>query len=235
MVFSLFVFFLFQDYGFVETKTLQVGHGESAISGTELSVHYIGMLTNGKEFDNSYKRGEPIKVILDKSQVIKGWHLGLTGVKKGEKRLLTIPPKYGYGDRAIPNIPANSVLIFEVEIVDLVLPESTWSTTGLKETKRDLVTFYTVSEGKGKAATKGSKITYHYNLYDKSGTKIYSSFTENNPEEIRLGEKRHLIQGLETGLYGAKQGEKRKLVCKGPVGNEEDLYIFDLEVVKISN
>jgi FK506-binding protein 2 len=83
-------------------------------------VHYKGTLTNGKKFDASYDRGDPLSFTVGQGQVIKGWDEGLLGMKIGEKRKLTIQPGLAYGNRAVGGvIPANSVLIFETELVKI--------------------------------------------------------------------------------------------------------------------
>nr|WP_041769996.1 FKBP-type peptidyl-prolyl cis-trans isomerase [Leptospira biflexa] len=93
------------------------GLGKEAIRGTTVVVHYTGKLTNGKVFDSSVDRGEPFSFQLGQGQVIQGWERGIMGMKEGGKRKLTIPPKYGYGDRAVGPIPANSTLVFDVELI----------------------------------------------------------------------------------------------------------------------
>jgi FKBP-type peptidyl-prolyl cis-trans isomerase len=87
--------------------------------GDRVWVHYAGRLDNGKEFDSSYKRGEAIDFIVGTGRVIKGWDVGIQGMKLGDKRLLVIPPNMGYGDRDMGGglIPANSTLTFDVELV----------------------------------------------------------------------------------------------------------------------
>ena len=93
---------------------------DAAKSGDQVWVHYVGKLQDGTEFDNSYKRGEPIPLTLGQGSVIKGWEEGLLGMKVGEKRTLIIPPDLAYGaDGRPPTIPANSTLIFDVELVGL--------------------------------------------------------------------------------------------------------------------
>lgn len=93
------------------------GLGKEAIRGTTVVVHYTGKLTNGKVFDSSLDRGQPFSFQLGQGQVIQGWERGIVGMKEGGKRKLTIPPKYGYGERAVGPIPANSTLIFDVELI----------------------------------------------------------------------------------------------------------------------
>jgi FKBP-type peptidyl-prolyl cis-trans isomerase len=96
-----------------------VGTGEEAKNGDEVTVHYIGMLTDGTVFDASRNRGdEGFTFTLGAGQVIKGWDEGVLGMKIGGKRHLTIPSDMAYGNRAVGSvIPANSPLIFEVELL----------------------------------------------------------------------------------------------------------------------
>ena len=96
-----------------------VGEGEEASKGATISVHYTGTLTDGTKFDSSVDRGEPFSFILGAGQVIKGWDEGFAGMKVGGKRKLTIPADMAYGQRAVGQIPANSTLIFEVELLGI--------------------------------------------------------------------------------------------------------------------
>jgi FKBP-type peptidyl-prolyl cis-trans isomerase len=101
-------------------EILVEGSGPAAKTGQTVSVHYTGRLTDGTEFDSSLKRHQPYDVVLGESQVIKGWHVGITGMKKGEKRRLTIPPDLGYAQRGFPPvIPPNATLIFDIELLDI--------------------------------------------------------------------------------------------------------------------
>lgn len=104
----------------VKVETLQAGKGKGAAMGDSLKVHYKGSLTNGKEFDNSFKRGEPFPVTLGVTGLIPGFTQGLIGIKVGEKRKITIPSKLGYGARGAGGvIPPNADLVFELELVEL--------------------------------------------------------------------------------------------------------------------
>lgn len=94
-----------------------VGTGAEASAGDTVTVNYVGILHDGTVFDASQNRGEPFSFTLGAGQVIKGWDLGVAGMKVGGTRLLAIPAELGYGERAIGKIPANSTLIFQVELL----------------------------------------------------------------------------------------------------------------------
>lgn len=88
-------------------------------NGDKLKMHYTGTLPDGAKFDSSRDRGQPFSFTLGAGQVIQGWEKGLQGMCIGEKRTLRIPPEDGYGARGYPPIiPANSMLIFDVELID---------------------------------------------------------------------------------------------------------------------
>lgn len=97
-----------------------VGSGNEVKDGDKVSVHYKGSLTNGTEFDSSYSRNQPFEFSVGMGEVIKGWDVGLVGMKVGGKRKLTIPSALGYGEQgAGDDIPPNSTLIFEVELLEI--------------------------------------------------------------------------------------------------------------------
>ncbi len=94
------------------------GTGPSPEKGQTVTVHYVGMLTDGKEFDSSVKRGQPFAFTIGVGQVIKGWDEGVSTMKVGGKRRLTIPPNLGYGAAGAGGvIPPSATLIFDVELL----------------------------------------------------------------------------------------------------------------------
>ena len=93
------------------------GNGDAPKDSDTVVVNYKGTLIDGTEFDNSYTRGEPLSFRLD--GVIPGWTEGLKHVKKGGKIKLVIPPQLAYGKNGVPGIPANSTLVFDVELLDI--------------------------------------------------------------------------------------------------------------------
>ena len=109
-------------------KTDEVtGTGHEALPGRRVVVHYTGWLYNetkpdkkGKKFDSSRDRNDPFDFRLGRGEVIRGWDEGVAGMKVGGRRTLTLPPDYGYGARgAGADIPPNSTLIFDVELLDV--------------------------------------------------------------------------------------------------------------------
>jgi len=99
-------------------EDIKVGDGAVATPGKNVAVHYTGRLTNGNKFDSSYDRGQPIEFRLGSGMVIKGWDMGIQGMKVGGKRKLTIPPDLAYGAQGTPGgpIPPNATLVFDVEL-----------------------------------------------------------------------------------------------------------------------
>ena len=103
----------------LEIVDLTVGTGATAVSGDTVTVNYIGTLTNGTKFDSSYDLGKPYTFRLGANQAIAGFDQGVTGMKVGGKRKVTIPPSLGYGINPQGPIPGNSTLIFEIDLVSI--------------------------------------------------------------------------------------------------------------------
>lgn len=104
----------------MQIEDIVVGEGAEAITGSTVSVNYMGTFEDGSEFDSSYKRGVPFEFTLGAGRVIEGWDKGVVGMKVGGKRKLTIPPQLAYGEQGVPGaIPPNSTLIFEIELLEV--------------------------------------------------------------------------------------------------------------------
>jgi FKBP-type peptidyl-prolyl cis-trans isomerase FklB len=102
----------------LQYKVIKKGTGKTPTAADKVKTHYRGTLIDGTEFDSSYKRGKPAEFGVVK--VIKGWTEALQLMKEGGKWELYIPANLAYGERARPTIPANSTLIFELELIEIV-------------------------------------------------------------------------------------------------------------------
>lgn len=104
----------------VKITILQQGEGVEAKDGNKVTVDYVGTLEDGTKFDSSIDRGTPFNFTLGSGQVIKGWDVGVKGMKVGEKRKLVIPSELAYGSKGVPGtIPANATLVFEVTLLKI--------------------------------------------------------------------------------------------------------------------
>ena len=101
-------------------KDLVVGKGPAAKAGDKLTVQYVGVLYNGgKQFDASWDRHMPFPLTLGQGQVIPGWDKGLVGMRLHGRRELIIPAKLAYGSTSRPGIPANSPLVFVIDLLKI--------------------------------------------------------------------------------------------------------------------
>lgn len=105
----------------LQYKVLKEGTGKTPTAADKVKTHYRGRLIDGMEFDSSYKRGKPAEFGV--TAVIKGWTEALQLMKEGAKWELYIPANLAYGEQARPTIPANSTLIFEIELLEIVTPK----------------------------------------------------------------------------------------------------------------
>ena len=106
----------------LQYQVISEGEGKKPLATDTVEVHYKGTLIDGTEFDSSYSHGEPITFPLNR--VIKGWTEGVQLMAEGSKYKFFIPSELAYGERDLGKIPANSTLIFEVELLKVVQPEA---------------------------------------------------------------------------------------------------------------
>jgi peptidylprolyl isomerase len=245
----------------VKFRDVKEGLGEPCPAGANVTIHYTGWLTNGTVFDSSRKNGEPAN--FDLANLIPGWQKGIPGMKPGGIRKLVISPAMGYGSHQNKgNIPANSTLIFEVELIAARAsggpPEagggrnvatgsgralSDGSNGGtddpnLKELEGGLK-YRDVKEGTGEPVKPGASITIHYTGWTVDGNVFDSSRKSGAPATFSLG---GLIPGWQQGIPGMKPGGIRKLVIPaslgyGARGAGRDIppnatLVFEIELVK---
>jgi len=192
-------------------EIIKMGTGEKPVATDKVEVHYHGTLLDGTVFDSSVDRGQTITFGLN--QVIKGWTEGLQLMPIGSKFKFTIPPELGYGDRNIGSIPANSTLIFEVELFDIQKPfvDSDFSIPAEEIVLESGLRYLEHIPGSGDVTTKGNIVVVHYSGFLSDGTKFDSSHDRARPFNFTLGENR-VIKGWEEGLLNMKKGGKRTLI-----------------------
>jgi FKBP-type peptidyl-prolyl cis-trans isomerase FkpA len=104
----------------IQITEVTVGDGAEAKDGDKVTMHYRGSFPDGREFDSSYKSGRPFSFRVGRGEVIKGFDMGVLGLKVGGKRKIDIPSELGYGARGAGGvIPPNQDLVFEIELVSI--------------------------------------------------------------------------------------------------------------------
>lgn len=102
-------------------EDLLPGDGKAVVKGALITTQYRGWLEDGTCFDSSYQRGKPFQCVIGSGRVIKGWDLGLMGMRVGGKRKLWVPAHLAYGERQIgAHITPHSNLIFEIELLEVL-------------------------------------------------------------------------------------------------------------------
>ena len=96
-----------------------VGKDREVKVADTVTVNYVGLLKNGPEFDNSYKKKQPFSFTVGAGEVIKGWDEGIIGMKEGGTRILVVPASLGYGNTMVGPVPADSTLIFSIELLSI--------------------------------------------------------------------------------------------------------------------
>jgi len=166
-------------------EILKAGAGPVPQQGQVVSLHYTGMLLDGKKFDSSYDREQPFNVIVGVRNVIKGLDEILLTMNEGSRWLLTIPPKLAYKDKEHENIPPNSTLKFDVEILD-VIDEEYETESGIRYT--------IIQKGSGPVPKMGQTCAMHYNVWLPGWEKLDSSFYSGKPFMVTIG-KTAVIDG----------------------------------------
>lgn len=232
----------------VKVEVFEPGDGVLPQQGQKVSVHYKGMLLDSSVFDNSFDRGEPIKFTIGVGQVIPGWDAGIAQLSKGAKARLTIPAEQAYGAMERPGIPANSTLVFEVEVVDIVdapkpMVHEPFNTEGIEPvvTPSGLKIFM-IEEGTGVQAAAGSTVEVHYYGMLEDGNKFDDSYERGEPISFMLGQGR-VIPGWEEGIAMMSEGSKAQLVIPselaygdrgaGGVIPPGATLIFDVELLSV--
>ena len=190
--------------GGVKKKLLVKGEGwAKPPKGSEVHVHYVGTLLDGTKFDSSRDRNQEFVFKLGQGQVIKGWDLGVATMKKGEKALLTCKPEYAYGSQATGNIPANSTLQFEVELLS-------WVEETDVSLKRDgSVLKKILKEGENyDTPCDGAEVTVDYTI--AVGDKVVE---EHKDAKFVVGDEM-VMQGVDELVQSMKKNEEARAIIK---------------------
>ena len=193
----------------VLVKTLKQGDGALVCPGATIKANYVGTLWDGTVFDSSYKRGEPSEFFLD--QVVKGWTYGLAHTHVGDRVELIIPASLGYGNQARGNIPANSTLVFVVDVLGAstttMADESVL--TGATATGEELPAGVTVTGDPGVEPT----LAIDESVAAPTERKIYTIY-KGSGEELADGES--FLYRAVAGGFGAN-GQTQSSWSQAPV------------------
>jgi FKBP-type peptidyl-prolyl cis-trans isomerase len=216
---------------------VKVGKGPLVETGDRVFVTYTGKLSNGKVFDSNDKPdANPFTFILGDARmgVIKGWDVGLRGMKVGGVRKLDIPAEMGYGRQAQGTIPPNSDLYFQVELLDII-----------KKGEENRLNLLDIKVGSGPAVKEGDRIIVDYVGKLVNGRIIDSTYSKDGakhgPVEFTVGAKEAIV-GIDAGVRGMKVGGKRRIrvtpnLAFGPDGYGSfpvmSIVNYELEVVQI--
>ena len=235
--------------GGVKYRDLKEGTGEPCPHGAKVRLSYSGWLTDGTVFDSS--KGQSVEFALN--GLIKGWQVGIPGMKPGGIRKLVIPPDKGYGSQAKGKIPAGSTLIFEVELIEVVpgpkpptgpgRPMSDGSDGGTEDPALSPIgsaglKYRDLKEGTGDAVKPGVSVTVHYTGWLVNGHPFDSSKKRGEPITFSLNE---VVRGWKEGIPGMKPGGIRKLVIPPSLGyGDQDkgdippnsTLIFEVELIR---
>jgi FKBP-type peptidyl-prolyl cis-trans isomerase len=228
--------------GNLVVKTLSQGNGPTVKKGDFVSANYLGQLWNSDQpFDNSFDRGQPLAIQAGAGQVIKGWDQGLMGQKVGSRIEMSIPPDLAYGAQGQPpTIPANSTLVFVVDIVkstggggtakgvvhpqnDASLPKIGTNTDGKAPSidlpkvspPKNLVANYVI-EGAGPAVKSSDTVLVQYKgvLWD-GGKQFDSTYDRGQPASLPLNS---VVPGYAQGMTGKKVGSRVLIVIPPKLG-----------------
>lgn len=215
----------------LDVKVLHEGDGQKIQKGDAVNAHYLGQLWNGKEFDSSWKRGTPATFQIGSGKVIKGWDEALVGKKMGSRVEIVAPPSKAYGKQGQPpTIPANSTLVFVVDLKKIMpsvidgkasdkaqnpdLPEVSSKVEkdmapeikmpkGKKSAPDKLIS-ESVVEGDGKAVSEKSTVLANFTAKLWNGKQLDNTWAQGGPQEFPVSQ----IPGWKEGLKGAKAGSR---------------------------
>ncbi len=245
----------------VRYRDLKEGTGEECPPGANVTIHYTGWIPDGTVFDTSKNAREPRTMPL--GSLIPGWQEGIPGMKRGGKRKLVIAPAKGYGSQAKGKIPANSTLIFEVEMVDFKPPPapprerrspaptdlsklSDGTAPGaddpdLKPLGNTGLKYRDIKVGDGDECPPNAHVVMDYTGWLAIGGSLFDSSWKGGGTPLDMS-LRELIGGWQQGVPGMKIGGIRKLVIPPELGYKDkpqkgipanSTLVFEIELLGI--
>ena len=229
------------------------GDGKSPTAEDYVLVHYAGRLVDGTEFDSSYKRGEP--AMFPAGRLIPGWTEALQLMQEGAKWQLVIPAEIAYGDVDRGPIPADSTLIFDVELLEVHTTEElvegmkapqieyleqNKTKEGVQVTESGLQ-YKVLESGDGASPADTDTVTVHYSGRLIDGTEFDSSYKRGEPAQFPVN---GVIAGWTEALQLMKEGDKWELtipyeIAYGARGSGQSIppyatLVFDVELIKVN-
>ena len=229
------------------SKILQAGNGKEHPSAWDsVNVHYSGWTTDGKLFDSSVKRGEPINFPLNR--VIKGWTEGVQLMVKGEKRRFWIPANLAYGENPQGGAPGGT-LVFDVELLDITpgvkppeppkVPEDVAAAPKDATTTKSGLASKVIKAGTGKTHPKATDtVEVHYSGWTTKGEMFDSSVVRGETTSFPLNQ---VIKGWTEGVQLMVEGETRRFWIPANLAYGESpsggapggMLVFDVQLVNI--
>lgn len=223
----------------------ELGSGESVDSGDVVTVHYTGFLTDSTKFDSSKDRSKPFTFKVGSGQVIEGWDEGLSYLNVGDKATLNIPSALGYGERAQAAIPANSDLIFDIEVLERKEGAKPYKVEGLDTIvlASGLKMIMLNSFPGNPQPVTGNLVSVDYSGYLTDGKLFDSSVDRGDPIKFPVGNGR-VIRGWDEAILLLHKGEKARLIIPSDLGYGSKgagnvippnaTLIFDVELIDIN-
>jgi peptidylprolyl isomerase len=193
---------------------LTAGDGRAPEAGDLVSMNFIGTLPDGTEFANSSASGEPVTVVYGRKQLLPGWEEGLGLMKAGGKIKLVLPPDLAFGEQGYREIPPNSQVILEIELLSVEKPpQPTSVATDKLETSASGLKYSDLTIGEGTQAITNSIVTTGYTVWVQGETPEFVARSEDGqPVTFVIGRGDQVFPGWEEGVRNMKVGGKRYLL-----------------------
>ncbi len=199
----------------LEYYDIEEGTGDLPEAGNRVEANYTGWLTNGTMFDSSIPREETFSFTLGRGEVIRGWDEGIATMKPGGVRILRVPPELAYGSRPAGQIPPNSTLIFQVELVSVSVPPAPPEFPDVEalsfQTTDSGLQYHDLEVGSGDSPEEGAIIEAHFTGWLMDGTMFESTVPQEQTRMFPMGHP-NVPPGWNEGLETMKVGGSRLLI-----------------------